>query len=313
MNSENPKVFISYSWDSEEHKIWVKEFSTKLRTDGIDVSLDQWKVVPGDQMPAFMEKEIRDNDFVLIICTPKYKTKSDNREGGAGYEGDIMTAEILNKGNQRKFIPILRSSDWNNSAPSWLSGKYYIDFRTDPIREENYNDLLTTLYQQYLKVPPLGKPISATLGMPDLLAKTKGANEEPNEIKIEGVIVDEVSVPRNDGTQGSALYKVPFLLSSKPTNEWANLFIDNWNHPQMFTTMHRPGIARVYGNKIVLDGTTIEEVKQFHRDTLILAVSETNKKYNEINEKRRQEKERKQREIEEHKKKIDDISRDIEF
>ncbi|RYL92565.1 hypothetical protein [Sporolactobacillus sp. THM19-2] len=45
--------------------------------------------------------------------------------------------------------------------------------------------------------------------------------------------------------------------------------------------MHRPGIAKVVSNKIILDGTTIEEVKQYHRDTLILAVNEANKKYNE--------------------------------
>ena len=32
-------------------------------------------------------------------------------------------------------------------------------------------------------------------------------------IKIQGVIVDEVSEPKDDGTRGSALYKIPFKLS----------------------------------------------------------------------------------------------------
>jgi len=41
--------------------------------------------------------------------------------------------------------------------------------------------------------------------------------------------------------------------------------------------MHRPGIARVIGNAIVLDGTTLEEVEKYHRDTLRLCVNEANK------------------------------------
>jgi hypothetical protein len=41
-----------------------------------------------------MEKSVRENDYVLIICTPTYKSKSDNRVGGVGYEGDIMTGKF---------------------------------------------------------------------------------------------------------------------------------------------------------------------------------------------------------------------------
>jgi len=88
-------VFISYSWDSELHKTWVKTLAKRLRKDGVDVKLDCWSAVPGSQLPAFMEESIRDNEFVLIVCTPNYKNKSDNRKGGVGYEGDIMTAEIM--------------------------------------------------------------------------------------------------------------------------------------------------------------------------------------------------------------------------
>ena len=83
-------------------------------------------------------------------------------------------------------------------------------------------------------------------------------------IRILGVIAAEVGVPRNDGTAGSGLYKVPFQLSRKPLELWANLFVDAWDRPSKFTSMHRPGIARVEGDRIVLDGTTIEEVEKYH-------------------------------------------------
>ena len=106
-----PKVFVSYAWESDALKVWVKEFATRLRRDGVETKLDQWHVVPGDQLPAFMEEAIRENDFVLIVCTPEYKKKSEGRRGGVGYEGDIMTAEVLQKQNHRKFIPVLREGD----------------------------------------------------------------------------------------------------------------------------------------------------------------------------------------------------------
>lgn len=46
--------------------------------------------------------------------------------------------------------------------------------------------------------------------------------------------------------------------------------------PPQFTSMHRPGIARVIGNTIVLNGTTLDEVEKYHRDTLRLCVREAN-------------------------------------
>jgi len=79
-----PTSFISYSWDDEAHKEWVRKLAERLRGDGIDVTLDRWAAVPGDQLPVFMEKSIRENQFIIVICTPRYKVRSDNREGGVG-------------------------------------------------------------------------------------------------------------------------------------------------------------------------------------------------------------------------------------
>ena len=75
--------------------------------------------------------------------------------------------------------------------------------------------------------------------------------------------------------------------------------------------MHRPGIARVDSDKIILDGTTIEEVKQYHRDTLILCVEKTNEEEKQIRKREEQLKRKKQEERENHYRNIDDISKDI--
>jgi hypothetical protein len=310
----NPTCFISYSWDNDAHMAWVRDFAARLRGDNIDVKLDQWETAPGDQLPVFMERSIRENDYVLIICTQKYKRRSDNREGGVGYEGDIMTAEVFATQNHRKFIPVLRVGDWLQAAPAWLTGSYYVDLRGDPYPERGYNDLLTTFCGTRAAAPRLGSTSyeSSISTKSESVTRVSAANASA-DIRIEGIVVDQVTEPRMDGTRGSALYRIPLRLSQVPSSEWCRLFVENWNHPPSFTTMHRPGIASVQGDRIILDGTTIEEVEQYHRDTLVLAVKETNRMVAELKTKRAEEDARRQRQSEEHHKDVEDRAKRIKF
>jgi hypothetical protein len=201
-----PKAFISYSWDDDAHKAWVREFATRLRNDGVDVTLDQWHLHLGEQLTAFMERSIRENDYVLIICTPFYADRSNRRIGGVGYEGDIMTAEVFTMGNPKKFIPIYRSGpDWAMAAPAWLLGKYRVDLRGEPYSEWEYHNLSLTLHGTRPVAPPViprtQKPATSPQA-PDLQKFTS----EP--VRILGVIVDEV--PRLETT---ARVEAPFTES----------------------------------------------------------------------------------------------------
>lgn len=312
-----PKTFVSYSWDHDEHRRWVRDFAARLRGDGVDVVLDQWHAAPGDQLPEFMERSVRENDYVLIICTPRYKEKSDGRLGGVGYEGDIMTAEALLNRTPRKFIPILRSGDWRSAAPSWLIGKYYIDLRGDSYSEEKYQDLLTTLHGRRPQAPAIGpapdrQQTNTSQANPQVLS-TQPLETSTEAIRIVGVVVDQITTPRNDGTRGSALYAIPFQLSRRPTREWAEQFLEIWDHPPRFTTMHRPGIARVVGDQIILDGTTIEEVERFHRDTLKLVVGRVNELVAERERERQRRAEVERQRVQTHKETVQNISNRLKF
>ncbi len=314
MNTSSPRAFVSYSWDSDGHKEWVRDLATRLREDGIDVILDQWHLVPGDQLPEFMERAVRESDYVLIVCTLRYKGRSDRREGGVGYEGDIMTAEVMNSQNQRKFIPILRISPWQASAPSWLSGKYYLDLSGDPYSEPQYSDLINTLLGTRAPAPAVGAPgVRRASPSSKRQVSRSGGKDHFEPIRITGVIVDAIGKPRNNGTRGSALYKVPFRLSRRPPSDWASLFLQSWDHPTGFTSMHRPGIASVVGETVILDGTTVEEVEKYHRETLILAAKEANRKYQELMEKKRTAELREQDRLQAHRRNIEDVSGRIRF
>ena len=308
---KNPTTFISYAWESDDMKNWVKNLAIQLRDEGIDAKLDQWEIIPSDQMPHFMEKFVRENEFVLIICTPMYKAKSEERIGGVGYEGDIMTAEVLQSSNHRKFIPILKSGTNETSIPNWLRGKYFVDLSTTIHFKNNFEDLLTTLLNAREKAPTLNviqpKLINSRVSnQTDYTAKD-------DEIRIKGILIDEVTQPLNDGTRGSGLYKIPFELNKRPSYEWIELFINSWNRPSSFTTIHRPGIAHVYGNKIILEGTTIDEVEKYHKGTLKLAVGKANKTLIDLKESQKQIVGIEKQKSEEHKNKLGDISKRINF
>lgn len=321
MSVKAPRAFISYSWDGDEHKQWVRDLATKLREDGVDVMLDQWGVAPGDELPEFMEHSLRENDFVLVVCTPEYKRKSDGRIGGVGYEGHIMTAELFTARNNRKFIPILRYGNWEQAAPSWLLGKYYIDlYRTDRF-EAGYQDLLATLHGQRMKAPPLGKPPVMKAAGKGKAGKTGKAVKahvpepaDPSEpIKITGIISEAITAPRNDGTRGSGLYAIPFQLSRRPSAEWAELFVETWNHPPRWTTMHRPGIGKVSGDRIILDGTTIEEVEKYHRETLLVVIERVNEEIAIVEARKRREAEAALQRKLQHESTVNEMSKRIKF
>ncbi len=156
MTNNNPKAFISYSWDDEIHRDWVSKLASQLMSDGVDVTLDAWDVKPGDQLPLFMESAVRGNDFVLCICTPEYKRRSDLRKGGVGYEGNVMTAEAFNGATAHKFIPVLRKGDWSDAAPSWLLGKAAINLSSEGFDNGEYHRLVKAIYRSGKTKPKIG-------------------------------------------------------------------------------------------------------------------------------------------------------------
>jgi len=145
MEPKTQKIFISYAWETDEHREWVRELATRLRRDGLEVRLDHWSSTPGDQLTSFMERAIQESDYVVIVCTPDYKQKFDGRVGGVGYEGNLMAGLLLTTGNDRKFVPVLKQGSWKEAAPIWLAGKFYVDLSTPRLFERSYTLLLSTL------------------------------------------------------------------------------------------------------------------------------------------------------------------------
>jgi hypothetical protein len=77
-----PSVFISYSHDSEEHKNWVLQLATRLRSNGVNVLLDRWNLKLGNDLASFMERGLSKSQRVVCVCSENYGKKSNERWGG---------------------------------------------------------------------------------------------------------------------------------------------------------------------------------------------------------------------------------------
>lgn len=139
----NPKVFISYSWKSEEYKARVRRLADKLRGNGVDVTLDQWDLRAGHDMNAFMEMSIRDAEKVLILCESEYTARADNRKGGVGKETRIITPDVYEQYQQEKFIPVVMENPV--SLPTYLKSTMAVFYTTE--NEEEYK----TCCAQFMK------------------------------------------------------------------------------------------------------------------------------------------------------------------
>ncbi len=124
---KKPKVFISYSWDSEEHKNLIKKFSDDLKQTNIDSIIDSdIALTPNAGWTQWMKKEIEKADYVILVFTPIYFNRFENNveptEGkGVQWESKIIFSEIYNGKNISKYIPVvIDDNDFNTSIPNIL-------------------------------------------------------------------------------------------------------------------------------------------------------------------------------------------------
>lgn len=175
-----PSAFISYSHDTLEHKDWVINLATRLRSTGIDAILDMWEVSAGDDLAQFMEQGIMNADNVVMICTENYVQKCNNGVGGVGYEKSLALAPMLKKIDASKIIPIIKQLA-STALPSFLTTKKYINFSNNT----NFEDCFEELARAILKSPLYEKP---ELGVSPYIANnfaTTGKKSDPIKTTME--------------------------------------------------------------------------------------------------------------------------------
>lgn len=148
-------VFISYSWDSETHKLWVKKVADELESNPeFHVIWDGYDLDAQIDKNYYMEQGIYESDYILVISTKGYQKKANTRNGGVGIETILATAkhfESITTYKKTSFINLLKEKD---STPNYLKGHFYIDFTDDMKFNENIQMLLKHLTEKALHPRP---------------------------------------------------------------------------------------------------------------------------------------------------------------
>lgn len=159
-----PRVFISYSHDSAEHRAFVLELANRFRTEqGFDCQIDQHFLprFPPEGWIKWMRDQVKNADFVLLICTPKYRDRFErNLENiedggrGVGFEGVVISQTLYDQYyHNEKFIPVLPQGGGMEDIPVDLRG--FSSYRL-PADYQMGCDFIRGI--QYNPLPPLGSP-----------------------------------------------------------------------------------------------------------------------------------------------------------
>jgi hypothetical protein len=284
-------VFISYQHADIP---LARALQDGLEERGFFVWRDEAELRVGDSIVERVAAALDQIEFVAaLVSSSSVKSPWCQKELSLA-----MTGEIARHG-----VQVLPLRVDGTEMPSSLKDKLYLDVSTD-----NVDEAVATLADSiHAHLRPVRQIPARRLSPAALAANPPEPGDAP--IRVVGIDRDGIGTPRGDGTRGSALYLVPLVLSRTPSQLWSTAFTERWNHA-LYSTMHRPGIGSVRGARIILDGTTIEEVAKHHLSSLRQAVDYANEV--ETTQRRREEQAalRRQALLEKHANDIDDaISR----
>jgi small GTP-binding protein len=148
-----PECFISYAWGVPKHERWVeKRLAMDLQKAGINVVLDRWHNAQiGASLTRFVER-IEKCDRIVMIGTPLYRRKYENKDASTGYvvaaEVDLISNRLLGTESQKQSVlPLLLAGEKTASLPPLLHGRVHADFRDELVYFTTAFDLILSLYQ----------------------------------------------------------------------------------------------------------------------------------------------------------------------
>jgi hypothetical protein len=125
----HPRVFISYSHDSDEHRQRVLCLAQALRDHGVDAELDQYHENEIVDWPRWCRERMsaENCDFIICVCTVRYRQIIDGGvrpEAGKGvfWEASFFDDEIYDAKGNRRILPVLFSGEPESSVPKFLRG-----------------------------------------------------------------------------------------------------------------------------------------------------------------------------------------------
>jgi hypothetical protein len=140
-SSADPKtirVFISYAHDpdAQGHRDTVQRLCALLRRHGIDAWLDLYDTHRRQDWPLWMERQVEQADYVLVVASAAYKSRADGvlesgRGRGVQHEATILRELVYahRKKWLAKILPVILPGNSVDDIPTFLqpySSSHYI-------------------------------------------------------------------------------------------------------------------------------------------------------------------------------------------
>ena len=159
--ADAPRVFLSYSHDSDEHAARVLALADALCDCGIDVILDRYvHPAPAEGWPRWMERNLDAADFVLMVCTETYRRRVRGEEEsghgtGVRWEGTLIYNRIAyGDPAGARFIPILLPGSEPVHIPNPVRGYNHYRLATFNLTDPDYEGLYRHLTGQPATLKP---------------------------------------------------------------------------------------------------------------------------------------------------------------
>jgi hypothetical protein len=314
MSDETPTVFISYQHGDGD---LARELAGGLKEAGLAVWIDEEELLIGSSLIEQLATAVEGVDYFLALISPAsinsrwcQKEISMALTDGIGREGvQVLPVRV----GDVEMPATLRDQVYQQLDPDNLAHAVEKIVRDVRRYNERKHQIGAKAITEESRDRPRATPTREAQPAQDRSPGAQAGDDGFVPIQIVGVVKEGVTKPRNDGTRGSGLYRVPLRLSRRPPAEWSAAFPEAWNHPPSWSTMHRPGIGSIQGDTIVLDGTTMEELEQHHVRTLRLVVDDLNKRYAEAETQERARQAAQRRFDKSHRATVDDIADRLNF
>jgi hypothetical protein len=142
----------------------VRDFWVFLRSQGVDAQLDLPAAERRQEWPAWMQEQVRDARFVLVVASPSYKRRSDGyaaADEGRGVQFETrLIREFFYRDQSvglKRFLPVLLPGVSVEDIPDFLSPTSAMHYKVTSMTVDGCESLLRVLTgQPYEVVPPLG-------------------------------------------------------------------------------------------------------------------------------------------------------------
>ena len=147
-----PSCFVSYAWGDEGQERWVRGLAKDLENAGVEVILDQRDNQQlGANVARFISR-IEQSDFVIVVGTPLYRLKYENKVTATGSivasEVDLINLRLLGGEREKETVlPLLLEGNESNSLPPLVRGRVYGRFDQNEMYFPSLFDLILTLHR----------------------------------------------------------------------------------------------------------------------------------------------------------------------